>query len=197
MIAATKPMAGGIDRIAIMVAGKIVSAPVVQFVPLGKKFVISGLKDEDEPAKLAARLMGKTEEQINLAADEAKIRQKEQSKVGAPESTNLIIEEPESDKAAAETNHIARIEGLKISLKPGKLAPSDFDYIQIANALQGLAKAFPESTGIDPECEMISLISKRIPELALLSKNSKGKKIPLASLETILEPYVRGDKPLK
>ncbi len=131
------------------------------------------------------------------AAPTATLPQKEQSKVGAPESTNLIIEEPESDKAAAETNLIARIEGLEISLKPGKSAPSDFDYIQIANALQGLAKAFPESPGIDPECEIISLISKRIPELALLSKNSKGKKIPLASLETILEPYVRGDKPLK
>jgi|TARA_B110000037_G_scaffold222718_1_gene299102 hypothetical protein len=42
MIAATKPIAGGIDRIAIMVDGKFLSAPVVQSVPLGKNFVISG-----------------------------------------------------------------------------------------------------------------------------------------------------------
>jgi len=57
MIALTKDMRRGIDRIAIVLDGKVLSAPVVQAVPLGKNFVISGLADPGEPKKLANALM--------------------------------------------------------------------------------------------------------------------------------------------
>lgn len=59
MIKATRGMKPGSDRIAIIVDGKLRSAPVVQHVPLGKNFIISGLRKEGEPARLAERLSGK------------------------------------------------------------------------------------------------------------------------------------------
>jgi len=57
MIALTKDMRPGIDRIAIVLDGVVLSAPVVQVVPLGKNFIVSGLADPGEPKKLANALM--------------------------------------------------------------------------------------------------------------------------------------------
>lgn len=76
MIEATKIMRPAIDRIAILVDGKILSAPVVQSVPLGKFFVINGLTQENEPMKLAARLSGKSEKEIadELAKREQRLK---------------------------------------------------------------------------------------------------------------------------
>lgn len=76
MIAATSPMRPAIDRIAIIVDGEILSAPVVQSVPLGKNFVITGLNGENEPATLAARLTGKSAKEIEKALTEKKKRLK-------------------------------------------------------------------------------------------------------------------------
>lgn len=76
MIAATGVMRPGIDRIAILVDGKILSAPVVQSVPLGRNFVINGLDGKNETMKLAARLSGKSEDEITeeLAAQKKRLR---------------------------------------------------------------------------------------------------------------------------
>jgi hypothetical protein len=76
IIAATSLMRPSIDRIAIIVDGEILSTPVVQSVPLGKNFVITGLDEENEPAKLAARLMGKTVKEIENALSKEKERLK-------------------------------------------------------------------------------------------------------------------------
>lgn len=76
MIAATGIMRPAIDRIAILVDGKILSAPVVQSVPLGKYFVINGLDEENEAMKLAARLSGRSGQEIadDLAAREQRLK---------------------------------------------------------------------------------------------------------------------------
>lgn len=57
MIALTQNMRPNIDRIAIVLDGAVLSAPVVQSVPLGKNFVVNGLDDPGEPKKLANALM--------------------------------------------------------------------------------------------------------------------------------------------
>ena len=57
MIALTKNMRPGIDRIAIVLDGVVLSAPVVQSVPLGKNFVVNGLSEAGEAKKLANALM--------------------------------------------------------------------------------------------------------------------------------------------
>ncbi|MFD2258065.1 protein translocase subunit SecD [Luteolibacter algae] len=61
MIALTAKMRPGIDRIAIVLDGKVLSAPVVQSVPLGKNFVINGLNEPGETKKLANALMNPLE----------------------------------------------------------------------------------------------------------------------------------------
>ena len=58
MFQASKEMRHGVDRIAIMVDGKFISAPIVNDT-LGKNIEISGLNDPDEATKLAARMSGK------------------------------------------------------------------------------------------------------------------------------------------
>nr|MCU0779981.1 hypothetical protein [Akkermansiaceae bacterium] len=57
MIALTSTMAPGQDRIAIVLDGKVKSAPVVRAVPLGRSFIIEGLTDPGEPQRVADALM--------------------------------------------------------------------------------------------------------------------------------------------
>ena len=61
MIALTKNMRPQVDRIAIVLDGEVISAPVVNAVPLGKQFIIEGLRDPGEPQKLANSLMNPLE----------------------------------------------------------------------------------------------------------------------------------------
>ena len=61
MIALTQNMRPNIDRIAIVLDGVVLSAPVVQSVPLGKNFVINGLDESGETKELANALMNPLE----------------------------------------------------------------------------------------------------------------------------------------
>lgn len=61
MIALTKDMRAGSDRIAIVLDGEVISAPVVQDTPLGKRFNINGLRDPGEPRLLSNQLMNPLE----------------------------------------------------------------------------------------------------------------------------------------
>ncbi len=61
MIALTKDMAEGRDRIAIVLDGEVISAPVVNQVPLGKRFLIEGLREPGEVDNLANALMNPLE----------------------------------------------------------------------------------------------------------------------------------------
>jgi len=60
MIAATSPMRPGFDRLAIIIEGKLHSAPVVRSVPLGASFIIEGLTEYDDRqfANLVRGMMG-------------------------------------------------------------------------------------------------------------------------------------------
>jgi len=61
MIALTKDMRPGVDRIAIVLDGEVISAPVVNQVPLGKRFIIEGLHEPGEVQGLANSLMNPLE----------------------------------------------------------------------------------------------------------------------------------------
>jgi SecD/SecF fusion protein len=61
MITLTKDMAEGSDQIAIVLDGEVLSAPVVNKVPLGAQFEITGLRDPGEPKALADALMNPLE----------------------------------------------------------------------------------------------------------------------------------------
>jgi SecD/SecF fusion protein len=57
MIALTKDMAEGRDRIAIVLDGEVMSAPVVQSAPLGRQFVITGMSGYEESRNLSNALL--------------------------------------------------------------------------------------------------------------------------------------------
>jgi len=61
MIALTKDMRSGVDRIAIVLDGEVISAPTVNQVPLGKQFIIEGLNEPGEVQELARSLMNPLE----------------------------------------------------------------------------------------------------------------------------------------
>ncbi len=61
MFALTKDMRSGVDRIAIVLDGEVISAPVVNQVPLGKQFIIEGLHEPGEVQSLANSLMNPLE----------------------------------------------------------------------------------------------------------------------------------------
>jgi SecD/SecF fusion protein len=61
MITLTKDMRPGVDRIAIVLDGEVISAPTVNQVPLGKQFIIEGLREPGEVQELANSLMNPLE----------------------------------------------------------------------------------------------------------------------------------------
>jgi len=61
MIALTKNMRSGADRIAIVLDGDVISAPVVNQTPLGKQFIVEGLREPGEVQNLANALMNPLE----------------------------------------------------------------------------------------------------------------------------------------
>ncbi len=67
MIALTKNMQPQVDRIAIVLDGEVISAPVVNQVPLGKQFIIEGLREPGEVQSLANSLMNPLENPLVVA----------------------------------------------------------------------------------------------------------------------------------
>lgn len=61
MIALTQNMRPGQDRIAIVLDGEVISAPVVNQVPLGKQFIIEGFQQPGEVENLVNSLMNPLE----------------------------------------------------------------------------------------------------------------------------------------
>jgi SecD/SecF fusion protein len=68
MIELTGDMRVGHDRIAIVLDGEVISAPVVQAAPLGKDFSISGLHEPGEVQELANALMNPLENALVVEA---------------------------------------------------------------------------------------------------------------------------------
>ncbi len=66
MIALTTNMRPGFDRIAIVMDGEVISAPVLQGVPLGKHFVINGLDKPGEAKSMAISLMHPLENPLKV-----------------------------------------------------------------------------------------------------------------------------------
>ncbi len=61
MIELTRNMKPGADRIAIVLDGEVISAPVVQSVPLGRRFEVNGLDKPGEAVNLSNALMNPLE----------------------------------------------------------------------------------------------------------------------------------------
>ncbi len=84
MRVATATMRPGEDRLAIILNGKVNTAPVLQSVPLGKNFIITGLLQEDEPLKMAGLISGVSEKTIKMRIYKEKQRLANRSKSPDP-----------------------------------------------------------------------------------------------------------------
>jgi SecD/SecF fusion protein len=66
MINLTKDMTPRVDRIAIVLDGEVISAPVVNSVPLGKSFYVEGLREPGEVQTLANALMNPLDNPLEI-----------------------------------------------------------------------------------------------------------------------------------
>jgi SecD/SecF fusion protein len=71
MIALTKNMRPRVDRIAIVLDGEVISAPLVNQVPLGKRFIIEGLREPGEVQELAKALMNPLENPLVVEMEDS------------------------------------------------------------------------------------------------------------------------------
>ncbi|HVJ47018.1 MAG TPA: protein translocase subunit SecD, partial [Luteolibacter sp.] len=70
MIALTQHMREGVDSIAIVLDGDVISAPRVNKVPLGQNFIIEGLRNPGEPKELSDALMNPLENPLIVETQE-------------------------------------------------------------------------------------------------------------------------------
>ncbi len=70
MIAFTSRLEAGRDRMAIVLDGKVMSAPGFKQVPLGKNFEITGLSDPGEPQNLSRILMNPLENPLEVETEQ-------------------------------------------------------------------------------------------------------------------------------
>lgn len=68
MINLTKDMTPRVDRIAIVLDGEVISAPVVNSVPLGKSFYVEGLREPGEVQTLANALMNPLDNPLEIGS---------------------------------------------------------------------------------------------------------------------------------
>jgi hypothetical protein len=114
-----------------------------------------------------------------------------------PQPTNLEITVPPADMSSEDFDFITFVEEYKISLKPGKTQPTKSDALTLANLLFSVCSGSEKDQTIASQCDLISILAKKIPEVAAFVKNSKGGKIPTKALGKALEPYIFAGKALK
>ncbi len=69
MVSLTQGMTPGVDRIAVLLDGEILTAPVVQTVPLGQNFVIQGQDSFSDADKLAGQLLNPLQNALEIAEE--------------------------------------------------------------------------------------------------------------------------------
>lgn len=70
MIAMTKDMASGRDRIAIILDGRLMSAPVIMSVPLGRRFIIEGFDGPEEARIVASALISPLHYRLRIVEEQ-------------------------------------------------------------------------------------------------------------------------------
>lgn len=307
MIAATTPMRPGVDRMAIIVEGKLHSAPVLRSVPLGKSFIIEGLADYDDRqlANLARGIMGQpplgpdagapppprpklvpyTEEELKaikqqrervgifqldrmpdqkelaktlhlgMTADEviaiygkparhnrkpdhkdfyleyeiAPERRPDKPAGGmVPDSFKVEFRDdkvtrwgpcrwsdgrrelknesrapgllkaifPAIDMAAEDINLIAWIEGISIPDLSQQMSQGDLGALLSLLYSTTLPRDATEHDTIRPDCDVLKILAKDLPDIAKLTAAAKDGKIPLPDLHAVVKRFCLGETPI-
>ena len=187
----TAKMRHGQDRLAIIVDGKLVSAPVVQAV-LGASFLISGLEgmDAGELDRVARKMTGAPP----LAAGEAppKPPVPPQAKAG-PRTLKAVF--PEVDREAEGGNTVAWIERISFPEPEQAVNAQDLaDLVSMTTMLSTiLGKEMVEAT-LDADCDFVKMLSRHFGEVAELRRKKVDGRIKVRFLKEALSPYVIGKK---
>jgi hypothetical protein len=191
---ATAKMNHGQDRLAIIVEGRLVSAPVVQS-PLGGSFIISGLEDlgPREIDDLARKMSGRPPRPAGVEPMPAVPKTAD----GEELSPILPVVYPEMDPSAKGFDRVAFVEAIEISNPKGKVNIRDLGGL-ISTTIELLkvlnANSPPEPT-IAANCDFILALAHNFTDVASLTKKPTQGRISLQSLNDAMSPYIKGDKP--
>ncbi|MEO5913402.1 MAG: hypothetical protein ABIS50_04160 [Luteolibacter sp.] len=199
---ATGKMIYGKDRLAIIVAGQLISAPVVQ-APLGGEFMISGLEDRGprEIDDLARKMSGRPPRPEGVEPPALNPNKVGGEKGVVTKSPILPVIYPQMDKSAKDFDMVVFVEGIKISHPKGKVNVRDLGGLM--STTMELAKTLHTDSTSKPmiasNCDFIQALAHNFPEVASLTQKTTNGKITIESLNDAMSPYIKGDRswPLK
>lgn len=198
----TNGMVWGQDRLAIIMDGKLISAPVVMS-PMGGEFTLAGLEGSDPRQRddLARKISGRPPRPPGVLPPDPNPGV---VKIGGKSSRKppvLPMVYPQIDTSAKDFDRVAFVEAIRIPNPKGAVNVRDLGgFIQTSLALVKCQDADPDAKkSISSNCDFILTLSHHFPDLAALSKTANHGRIPLESFKTAMLPYINGDKtwPLK
>ena len=193
---ATENMIYGRDRLAIVIGGRLTSAPVVQ-APLGRELVISNLGNPREVDDLARKMSGRPPRPEGVEPPDPN----PEAADGGKEPPILPVIYPPMDLEADNFDTVAFEEGIKIADPKGGVNVRDLGGLISTTLL--LTKASTVNSGPKPtiaaDCDFIKALAHNFPEVAPLAKIPNTGRISVESLGDVMSPYIDGNKswPLK
>jgi hypothetical protein len=188
---ATENTIYGRDRLAIVIGGRLISAPVLQ-APLGSELVISNLGNPQEVDDLARKMSGRPPrpEGVELPDPNPKAAD------GGKEPPILRVIYPPMDLQADTFDIVAFVEGIKIADPKGGVNVRDLGGLISTTLLLTKASkvnSVPKPT-IAAGCDFIKALAHNFPEVAPLAKTRNTGRISVESLSDVMSPYINGDK---
>lgn len=192
---ATGNMVYGRDRLAIIIEGRVNSAPVVQ-APLGRDLVISNLGNPRQVDDLARKITGRPPRPVGIEPPDPKPKAVDGNK-GAPKAPPILpVIYPPMDPEADNFDPVDFVEGIKIADPKGDVNIRDLGgLISTTLLLEKSSKGNPPSKPtINANCDFIKALAHNFSDVAPLIKNATNGSIPVKLLTDVMSPYINGDK---
>ena len=198
----TEDMIWGQDRLAIIVDGKLISAPVV-ISAMGGEFAISVWEGSDPLMldDLARKMSGRPPRPEGVVPPSLNPGVGKNGKNSSRKPPILPVIYPQEDTSAKDFDWVAFVEAIKISNPKGAVNVRDLGgFIQVSLDLVKCFDANPEAKKtISSNCHFIVALAHNFPDVAALLKTANNGTISLESFKAAMLPYINGDKswPLK
>jgi len=186
--AVTSRMAPGQDRIALVIAGSIVTAPTVNGV-VSRDFILEGLNDlsaeevDDLARKISARPARKAKGKLSHIGKFIPPKKSIPQVPGLLKSAFKNGELPKEDWSTREL-----FENLMIPDPAQKVNLADLS-LMITIVAQLASDQNNHKTEVDPNCDLMKTLAHNFPEVRDLRKIAGKDKIDLNQIHLALEPY--------
>ena len=192
---ATESMMYGRDRLAIVIEGRLISAPVVQ-THLGRDVVIPNLGNPREVDDLARKMSGRPPRPEGVEPPDPNPKSADGGKGGSKEPPILPVFYPPMDPAADDFDPVAFIEGIKIADPKGNVNVRDLGGL-ISTALL-LTKASKDNSPTNPtiaaNCDFMKALAHNFTDVTPLAESATNGRILVELLNSGMSPYINGDK---